>query len=194
MSTIDIPIAGPSKNVAQDDPEATLNLYPEKVSDGIFTLKPAPGSTLFAPLSGLGAGRGEISVGGRLFGIRGSFFCEVVSGSSVIRGNLATLQGLCGLTACLPPNGDGQILIVGPNDGEGYVFEVATNTFTTLTEGAHGFVGGRGQTCFLGGRAYAIKGGTGQFQCSALYNFLLWPGDAFGTAESDSDVDGTLAP
>jgi hypothetical protein len=188
MSTFDIPIAGPSKNVPQDDPAYTFNLYPETVSEGIYTLKPAPGNVASTALTGLAGGRSNgLSVGGRLFGIRGNFFCEVVAGASVIRGSLTSTQGLCGLTSCLPPNGDGQILIVGPNDGEGYVFELATNTFTKLTEATHGFVGGRGQTCFLGGRAYAIKPGTGQFQASELYNFLNWPGDAFGTAEFDSD-------
>ncbi len=157
----------------------------EKVADGIYTLKPSPGSVGSTPLSGLGGGRSNgLSVGGRLFGIRGPLFCEVVDGVSIVRGTLASTQGICAMTSCLPPNGDGQILIVGPNDNEGYVFELATNTFTA---GPTGFVGGRGQVAFLGGRAYAIKGGTGQFQASGLYDFLNWAGDAFGTAEFDSD-------
>ena len=84
-------------------------------------------------------------------------------------------------------NGDGQILIVGPNEKEGYAFQIQSNVFTRLTEAEHGFVGGGSQAVFFGGRAFVIKKGSGQFQCSLPYNFLDWPGDAFGTAEFDSD-------
>ncbi len=187
MSVYDIPVWGPSKNVPQDDPEYTMNLYPEKVSDEVYTLKRRAGHVVTGSLGFAGGGRGQISVNARHFGIRGSFFCEIVNGVSVTRGNLISSQGICALVACLPPNGDGQILIVGPEDNEGYVFQIATNTYTRLTEADHGFVSGGAQGVFFGGRAFTIKKGTGQFQCSEPYNFLSWPGDAFGTAEFDSD-------
>lgn len=187
MQVFDIPVWGPSKNVPQDDAQYTLNMYPEKTSEDVYTLKARAGHVVTSQVGFAGPGRGQISVGGRYFGIRGVAFCEVVNGVSVTRGTLATNSGICSLVACLPPNGDGQILIVGPNDNEGYVFELATNTFTVLTEVTHGFVSGGGQTVFFGGRAWGIKKGTGQFQCSEPYNFLSWPGDAFGTAEFDSD-------
>lgn len=187
MKAFDIPVYGPSKNVPQDDAERTVNMYPEKVSDDTYTLKARPGHVVVGQFGFAGDGRGQVSVGGRLFGVRGYSFCEFVDGESVTRGTLVTNEGRCALTACLPPNGEGQILIVGPDNEEGYAFEIASNTFTTLTEGAHGFVGGGGQCVFFGGRAWAIKKGTGQFQCSDLYDFLSWPGDAFGTAEFDSD-------
>lgn len=187
MQAYDIPVWGPSKNVPQDNPEYTMNLYPEKVSDEVFTLKRRAGNTVIGSFGFAGGGRGQISVGGRHFGIRGFSFCEFVGGASVTHGTLSTNNGRCSLVACLPPNGDGQILIVGPNDKEGYVFELATNTFTQLDETTHGFVGGGGQAVFFGGRAFVIKKGTGQFQCSMPYDFLDWPGDAFGTAEFDSD-------
>jgi len=188
VSVYDIPIWGPSKNVSQDDPEYTMNLYPEKVSDDVYTLKRRAGNVVESQFGFAGGGRGQVSVGGRHFGIRGFSFCEIVNGASVTRGSLTTNNGLCSLTACLPPNGEGQILIVGPGEKEGYVFEIATNTFTILTEATHGFVGGGGQTVFFGGRGWAIKKGSGQFQCSDPYNFLNWPGDAFGTAEFGSDA------
>lgn len=187
MQTFDIPVWGPSKNVPQDDAEYTMNMYPEKVADGVFTLKRRAGNVVTGAFGFAGGGRGQISVAGRHFGIRGSAFCEFVVDISVTRGTLTSNQGDCALVACLPPNGEGQILIVGPNSNDGYVFEIATNTFTTLNETTHGFVSGGGQAVFLGGRAFTIKKGTGQFQCSLPYNFLSWPGDAFGTAEFDSD-------
>ncbi len=187
MSVYDLPIYGPSKNVAQDDPESTMNMYPEKVSDEVYTLKRRAGHTVTGQFGIAGEGRGQIVVGGRHFGIRGSFFCEEVAGESVTIGALTSQQGFCSLTACLPPDGDGQILIVGPNEKEGYVFQIQSNTFTQLSEATHGFVGGGSQSVFFGGRAFAIKKGTGQFQCSLPYDFLTWPGDAFGTAEFDSD-------
>ncbi len=187
MSVYDIPIYGPSKNVSQDDPEYTMNMYPEKVSDEVYTLKRRPGHIVTGQFGFAGGGRGQIVVGGRHFGIRGGAFCELVAGSSVTRGSLVSVEGDCGLVACLPPNGDGQILIDGSGEKEGYVFQLATNTFTRLTEADHGYVGGGGQCVFFGGRAFVIKKGTGQFQCSDPYNFLSWPGDAFGTAEFDSD-------
>ena len=187
MNTYDIPIFGPSKNVPQDNPEYTMNMYPEKVSDEVYTLKRRAGHVVIGQFGTAGEGRGQIVVNGRHFGVRGVFFCEFVAGLSTTRGVLSSSQGSCSLTACLPPNGEGQILIVGPNEKEGYVFEIATNTFTKLTEATHGFVGGGSQSVFFGGRAFAIKKGTGQFQCSMPYDFLTWPGDAFGTAEFDSD-------
>lgn len=187
MQTYDIPVWGPSKNVPQDNPEYTMNLYPEKVSDSVFTLKRRAGNVVTGSFGFSGGGRGQISVGGRHFGIRGNFFCEIVNGVSVTRGTLTSYQGNCSLVACLPPNGDGQILIVGPDSQEGYVFEIVSNVFTVLNETTHGFLGGGSQCIFFGGRAFVIKKGTGQFQCSLPYNFLSWPADAFGTAEFDSD-------
>lgn len=187
VSAYDIPVWGTSKNVPQDDARYAMNLYPEKVSDEAYTLKARAGHVVTGQFGFAGPGRGQISVAGRHFGIRGFSFCEIVNGASVTRGTLTTNDGACGLVACLPPDGDGQILIVGPNANEGYVFQIASNTFTVLTEADHGFVGGGGQCVFFGGRAFTIKKGTGQFQCSLPYNFLEWPGAAFGTAEFDSD-------
>ena len=185
--TLDIPVYGSSKNVAQDDPELRMNLYPEKVSDEVYTLKSRAGHTVSGQFGFAGGGRGQIVLNGRHFGIRGFAFCEMVDGVSVTLGILETNIGDCQLVGCLPPNGDGQILIVGPNEKEGYAFQIQSNVFTRLTEAEHGFVGGGSQAVFFGGRAFVIKKGSGQFQCSLPYNFLDWPGDAFGTAEFDSD-------
>lgn len=187
VQNYDIPIYGPSKNVSQDDPEYTMNMYPEKVSDDVYTLKKRAGHVVLGQIGFSGGGRGQIVVGGRHFGVRGQFFCEFVNGASVTIGPIVSTDGDCALIANLPPDGDGQVLIVGPNANEGYVYQIQSNVYTHLSESVHGFVGGGSQTVFFGGRGWAIKKGTGQFQCSMPYDFLTWPGDAFGTAEFDSD-------
>ncbi len=171
--TIDIPIVGPSNNVPQDDPQKTLNFYPEKTGDS-WTLKPTPGALLYASLSVNGGGRGSISLGGRLFGVRGGFFQEIVGGVAVVRGTLASTQNPVSIIGALPPDGSGQILIV--DDSHGYVYEFVGDVFTQLTEADNGFVGGISQAVFCGGYAVAVKPGTNQWQFSSLYNFLDWPG------------------
>ncbi len=187
VSNYDVPIYGPSKNVSQDDPEYTGNMYPEKVSDGVYTLKRRAGHTVIGQFGIAGGGRGQIVVGDRHFGVRGSFFCEFVNGASVTIGPLISQDGDCALIANLPPDGDGQVLIVGPNEKEGYVYQIQSNVYTKLTEADHGFVGGGGEAVFFGGRGWVIKVGSGQFQCCNPYDFLNWPRDAFGTAEFGSD-------
>ncbi len=181
MNTIDLPIVGPSNDIPQDDPQRTLNFYAEKTGDD-WTLKPTPGATLYASFALSGGGRGAVSVGGRLFGVRGGSFQEIVGGAPVVRGTLASTQGPVGITWALPPDGSGQILIV--DDAHGYVFEFSGNTFTQLTEAEHGFVGGLSQAVFAGGYAVAIKPGTNQAQYSSLYNFLDWPGTNYFTTEN----------
>jgi hypothetical protein len=116
-------------------------------------------------------------LGGRLFGIRGAFFQEIVGGSAVIRGTLSSTQNPVAIIGALPPDESGQILIV--DDDHGYVFEFVGNTFTELTEATHGFVGGLSQAVFAGGYAATVKPGTNQWQFSALYDFLDWPGTNF---------------
>ncbi len=174
--TIDIPIVGPSNNVPQDDPQKTLNFYSEKTGDN-WTLKPTPGASLFASLGVNGGGRGSISLGGRLFGVRGAFFQEIVAGVAVVRGTLISTQNPVAIVGALPPDGSGQILIV--DDTHGYVFEFVGGVFTLLTEVDHGFVGGLSQAVFAGGYAMSIKPGTNEAGFSDLYNFLSWPGTNF---------------
>ncbi len=178
---IDLPIVGPSNNVPQDDPQKTLNFYSEKTGDS-WTLKPTPGASLYASLSVNGGGRGSISLGGRLFGVRGGFFQEIVGGVAVVRGTLASTQNPVAIigdlnAATSTATVTGQILIV--DDDHGYVFEFDGDTFTQLTEGTHGFVGGKSQAVFCGGYALSIKPNTNKSGFSALYNFLDWPGTSF---------------
>lgn len=183
MKSFDIPIIGDSADVPQDDPEFTLNYYGEKVAEDIYTLKPTPGTELDSQLSVSGAGRGLVSVAGRLFGVRGSYFQEKIAGVWTARGSLLSNAGTkVAMVYNLPPNGAGQILIV--DDENGYVFELATNTFTTLSEGTHGFVGGGSQAAYCAGRGMVFEPGTRVMRCSSVDDFLSWPGLGFGTAES----------
>lgn len=191
VPSYDIPIIGDSKDVPQDDPQFTLNFYAEEVKEDIFTLKPTPGTELDSQLRVNGGGRGIVSVAGRLFGVRGSFFQEKVSGNWVNRGTLATSQNKVSIIYNLPPNGEGQILIV--DDTNGYVFELVDNAFTALTEAEHGFVGGASQSAYCAARAYVFVPGTGQMRCSSIDNFLEWPGLAFASAESLSTPLRALA-
>lgn len=116
----DYPIIGINAQLAQDTPEYTLNLYAEKESDEVMTLKPTPGARFTYQFTPSGGGRGMNATTGRLFGVRGVFFQEIVNGVAVTRGVLQTTTGIVSMISCLPPNGAGQILIV---DGvEGYVF------------------------------------------------------------------------
>jgi hypothetical protein len=181
---IDMPIIGPSNKVPQDDPQWTLNWYAEKVSDKVFTLKPTPGSVLYNRFTVNGGGRGIVSVGGRLFGVRGAFFQELVTDefgvtTAVVRGTLNTTTGRVGLTFCLPPNGEGQILIV---DSTGYVFKLADNSFAEVSDPA--FQGGGSQCAFAAGRAIVFKPGTLGWQCSDLYDFTSWSGLNFANLQS----------
>src|SRR6185295_7314851 len=143
----DLPIIGDSNAVPQDDPEFTLNLYAEKVSDQVYTLKPAPGSVTISQFSISGGGRGQIVCNGRQFGVRGGYFQEMIDGAPVIRGALASNTGKIGMIASSPTNGLFQILIVGLAESEGYVFELATDTFTALTA-ADNFYGGGSQVAY----------------------------------------------
>ncbi len=182
MNKFDLPIVGPSNDVPQDDPQRTLNLYAEKVSDDVYTLKPTPGDEVWTTLDGTGTGRGQITVGGRYFAVRAGVFYEVVAGVSVSRGVLLSITGKVGITACLPPNGEGQIGIV--DEDTLYVFKLATNDFLISGIDFSGFVGGGSQIAFAGERAIAFKPGTSQFQESNLVDFTVWNGLAFATCQS----------
>lgn len=185
IKTVDMPIVGAQSKRPQDDPQRTLNWYPEKTGKTL-TLKPRPGTTLKWRFAINGGGRNLLSLGGRLFGVRGAYLQEILpDGSSVVRGALMTTQGKVAMVGNLPPDGSGQLLIV--DDAHGYVLDIQTNVFTLLTEADHGFVGGLSQAVFCAGRAVAIKPGTGQAQFSDLYDFYSWPGTNFLTAESFPD-------
>ncbi|HEY8994271.1 MAG TPA: hypothetical protein VIM71_06405 [Lacunisphaera sp.] len=187
MKSLDVPIIGDSKDAPQDDPEYTLNLYGEQVSDEVYTLKPTPGSELYGQFAVGGGGRGLVTVGGRLFGVRGAYFQEMIDGEPLVRGSLLTNSAAkVAMVYHLPPNGNGQILIV--DETNGYVFELATNTFTVLAPPASpeddGFVGGGCQATYCAGRALVFIPGNRVIRCSEVNDFLIWPGLGTATAES----------
>jgi hypothetical protein len=180
VNAVDLPIIGDTAKVPQDDPEFTRNWYSEKTADDVFTLKPTPGTVLEHQFSVSGGGRGLIVVAGREFGVRGSYFQEMVSGSAVPRGFLSSTTGKVGLAFNIKPdNAQAQIIIV--DDSTGYVYDLDADTFTTLTA-ADNFVGGGSQVAYCSGRAVVFKPGTTFFQWSGLYEFTTWS-DTANTSE-----------
>lgn len=186
---IDLPIYGPSNAFPQDDPQYTLNMYPEQVDKDIYTLKPTPGRYLDSQCIGNGGGRNSILVGSRFFAVRGSFFQEKVAGVWTNRGNLSSTSGYVGMIQNLATGGS-QILIV--DDSHGYTFELGTNAFTLLLASG-GFVGGGSQAAFCAGRAVVFKPGTLQWQCSALNDFTTWSGLDVGFKTCNDLVGEILA-
>lgn len=182
IQSFDLPIIGNSSKAPQDDPEYTLNFYAEQVSKDVLTLKPTPGSEMVAQFSVSGGGRGLIVVAGRIFGVRGGFFQELVGDEPVIRGNLASTEGRVAMVANIKPdNAQGQILIVDAEGG--YVFDLSDDSYTILTA-ADNFVGGGSQAAVCAGRAYVFKPGTTFFQSSDLYDFLTWNDTANSSMQS----------
>lgn len=188
MKSLDFPIVGDSNDVAQDDPQLTLNWYAEKVSADVLTLKPTPGTDAYAQF--IGGGREHITVADRLFAVCGGQLQEWVSGAAVARGTLASSSGRVRMISAQPPGSEGfnpgtenqsQILIV--DDAHGYVFKLADNSFTQLTA-AMNFTGGGSQAAFCAGRALVFKPGTTFFQMSAQYDFLTWDSTVYASTES----------
>ncbi len=174
----DYPIVGINASLAQDTPEYTLNMYAEKDGD-VLTLKPTPGSIPTYQFEPNGGGRGFNNNTGRIFGVRGAFFQELVDGVPVIRGTLLSLSNPVAIITCLPPNGEGQVLIV--DDNHGYVYKFSDNSFTIDPSG---FVGGNSQAIFVAGRALVFKPGSTQAQVSGQYDFTTWDGTAYFTCNS----------
>ena len=190
VSETDIPIVGPSNNLPQDDPELTVNLYAEKISDDALTLKATPGTVYNSKFGINGGGRGVIEVGGRIFGVRGAFFQEMINGVPSVIGTLTTLQNPVAMISNVRPNGihagTFQILIV--DDTNGYVYQSSDSSWHQLTGlGGDNFLGGLSQAAFCAGRAYVFAPGTSQIQASNQYDFLTWDTTATVTCLSLPD-------
>jgi hypothetical protein len=183
IEVVDIPIIGSSKNVPQDDPEYTLNMYGEIVDDEVYTLKPTPGSVFDSQLIVGGGGRGLLTVGERQFGIRGGYFQEKIAGAWIIRGTLSSNVGKVGMAYAKPPSGDSQILIV--DDTTGYVYKLADDTFTALSSNP-AFVGGGSQAAFCAGRGFVFQPDTTLVQCSEQFDFTIWSGTTTGFFYAES--------
>jgi hypothetical protein len=181
VNAIDLPIIGNSNQIPQDDPSFTLNFYAEKISDKVLTLKPTPGSEVHAQFSVSGGGRGLITAGGRIFGVRGGYFQEMVNGVPLIRGNLLSLSGPLRMIASTPPDTTGIIQVMIVDEAHGYVFQLDDNSFTILTE-ADGFLGGGSQVAYCAGRAVVFRPGTTYWQISGLNNFRGWNTTAYASA------------
>ncbi len=162
------------------DAQRTINLYPVLDPKGKqpSALYGTPGCVLFSTL-GVGPCRGGFSAAnGRVFGVSGANFYELLSdGTSILRGTLLGSQG----NITMAENGiqlavcDGQRL---------YIYNYATNVLTLLT--GRPFASALTVTS-LGGYFIVNEINSGRFYASNLYDGLTWDALFFATAESSPD-------
>ncbi len=180
MGSMMIPMLGNHKNVSQDDSSLVLNLYGEKVNEDEYTCKPTPGTETAALMSGFGVGRGGCSCQGRVFAVCGPIFQEIVNGTPITRGVLASSQNP---VPCIS-NGF-QVMVV--DDAKGYVFTLSDNSFKISGADFANFEGGNSIAAFCGGRGVVCKLDgfpVPRWQISGLYDFTSWSDIAFNAAQS----------
>ena len=79
-----------------------------------------------------------------------------------------------------------QILIISPDSGEGYIFDVAADTLSRITDA--GFVAnGRPQYGIFINSFFMVTTDTKRFTISDINNGFLWDVNDFGTAETNPD-------
>lgn len=116
------------------DPELTVNWYVENsesdASTNRISLYPTPGVELIAE-GRSGNGRCNFAIGGRQFVVIGSDFIEVFSDGSTTTWAVAGLTD-DGLPATISSNGDGGGQLFITSGMNGYLFDLTTNTFSTI--------------------------------------------------------------
>ena len=152
------------------DNERCVNWYvetPEGQPKAKMVWYPTPGYTLFATLpQDIVRGLYTEPSTERVFGVAGTAFCEISSlGVVTIRGVVAD----DGLPASFASNGDigGQVFVT--SGGNGYLFVLATNVFTTVLTGTAQFGG------FIDGYFVALDATTSTLQVSDLADGATWP-------------------
>lgn len=193
---------GPSNTLTatNQDIERSSNLYLEPVAPGsgktaavflrraglrpVTLVNDAPGACIFAQ-------------DGRCFCVVGTTFAEITSVAGVW--STTTYGTVTAASASLPAsivsNGTagGQLLIV--SGGNGYVFTLASNTFTAITTGTFpgtGFpVGDALMAEFMDGYGIVVQATTRTFFLSALEDFTSW--DPLDVAERSEGSDNIVA-
>lgn len=151
--------------------ERTINWYPELATGtpkARSWLAPTPG---LAPFVVLGAGpvRALYAEEGRCFAVGGEHFFEILATATFKY--LGTV-GMDSAPATISSNGsDGNQLFIVSN-GDGFIFNLATNVFEPIT--AEDFPRPCRMGAFLDGYFLALKAQSDQFQISALENGLEW--------------------
>lgn len=147
------------------DQEELWNFYPERMeSQGAtasMVLQPVPGTVLLDTAPN-GPGRGHIfdTSSGREFAVFATSFCEISSGGTI---TVLGTVGIDGNPATLSSNGDGGGQIFITSGGNGYNFDLATNTLTAITA--------------LAGKATVGAQLDGYFLCLDVPNSTLWVSD-----------------
>ncbi len=137
-----------------------------------------PGLTIFTNF-GDNPVRGLHAVGDRLFAVHGGTFYEIDNvGNRTIRGSIGSTTGRVFM------EDNGLQVMVADELNNGYIFTLATNVFTQITD--PDFPGAR-SIAFQGQYFVINKPDTGQFFISALANGLSWDALDFATAESFPD-------
>ncbi len=123
------------------DAERLVNWYPERMESQAATtrgaLYPTPGVEVFATASN-GGGRAMFAMNGRCFAVVGESLIEIASSGAVTtRGTLAVDTN----PATICTNGDGGNQLFITSGGNGYCFDLLTNTLTTELTGTAQFGG-----------------------------------------------------
>lgn len=159
------------------DAERTVNWYPEasesQGAENRWSLYPTPGFNLFSRVTGIGCramfsmGTGSTSISGRTFAIFGSTLFELfANGTSSNRGTVATDSN----PATICTNGDGGFQLFITSGGNGYNYDLLTNTLTAIaTLAGAATMGGQ-----LYGYFVAFDAVRNQIRISALFDGTVW--------------------
>lgn len=181
-----IPFVGESSEGKSSfvDYQKTVNLYaePSQAGRNKWVLYPTPGYNVFSTL-GLGAMRGGIVFGDKLYTVSGNQFYEVTTtGASSLKGTLSSEEGQVNLAS----NGTEIILVDGV---KGYLYNPGTDTFTSDINAVDpDFPDGATHVEFFDG--YFVvndPSSAGRVMFSASYDGLDWPAANFFTAERSPD-------
>lgn len=163
------------------DVQRSINLFPTKSDVGtskvMWALQGTPGLESFIDLD-LGPTRNGIVVNDRTFVVSGNTLYEIfIDKTRVSRGTLNSQSGYVGIAQ----NGLQICIVDGP---DGYIFELATNTLTEITDPY--FLGANTVT-FIDGYFMFNKPDSGIYYISDLYDGLNGDPLDFATAEGSPD-------
>lgn len=192
MEPIALPgFAGPSNTLASvnADAEDLINLFIESTPPGSGKvpkyLRATPGIRPFAT-GPEGTIRGEFSQDGRAFAVSGGRFIELdENGTGTDYGSVLD----DGLPASMQSNGTAGFQVLTLSGGLGYIFDLAANTLTQITD--PGFPADVVQAEFMDGYFIVTIRDTRRFQISALEDGTSW--DALDVGERSEGSDNIVS-
>ena len=139
MPRVAIPgFAGPSNTLASPTVNAdrVVNWYPETVDPGASVvqkwLRPTPGVRLFGLFPGSPM-RGLFELDGRVFGVSGIYFGELLSDGTIINAALVANDAFDS-SVSFASNGSAGHQLLFTSAGFGYIFDLITNVTTQITD------------------------------------------------------------